>query len=72
MSAIDIQHAGPNLDLSPEHKIIRQAAREFAINEIAPIAAKFDETGDFPIDTIRKMGKMGLMGILLHPCTGGN
>ncbi|MCH7587214.1 MAG: acyl-CoA dehydrogenase family protein [Chloroflexi bacterium] len=71
MSAIDIQHAGPNLDLSPEHKIIRQAAREFAINEIAPIAAKFDETGDFPIDTIRKMGKMGLMGIEVPEKYGG-
>ena len=71
MSAIDIQHAGPNLDLSPEHKMIRQAAREFAINEIAPIAAKFDETGDFPIDTIRKMGKMGLMGIEVPEKYGG-
>lgn len=71
MSAIDIQHAGPNLDLSPEHKIIRQAAREFAINEIAPIAAKFDESGDYPIDTIRKMGKMGLMGIEVPEKYGG-
>ena len=71
MSAIDIQHAGPNLDLSPEHKIIRQAAREFAINEIAPIAAKFDETGDYPIDTIRKMGKIGLMGIEVPEKYGG-
>lgn len=71
MSAIDIQHAGPNLDLSPEHEMIRQAAREFAINEIAPIAAKFDESGDYPIDTIRKMGKMGLMGIEVPEKYGG-
>jgi alkylation response protein AidB-like acyl-CoA dehydrogenase len=43
--------------------MIRQAARDFAQNEIAPIAAEFDETGDFPSDTIKKMGEMGFMGI---------
>jgi alkylation response protein AidB-like acyl-CoA dehydrogenase len=46
-----------------EHEMIRQAARDFAQNEIAPIAAEFDETGDFPSDTIKKMGEMGFMGI---------
>jgi alkylation response protein AidB-like acyl-CoA dehydrogenase len=49
--------------LSPEHEMIRQAARDFAQKEIAPIAAQFDETGDFPFQTIRKMGEMGFMGI---------
>lgn len=71
MSAIDTQVAGPNLDLSPEHNMIRQAAREFAVNEIAPIAAELDETGDYPIDTIRKMGKMGFMGIEVPEEYGG-
>lgn len=71
MSAINGQQAGPNLDLSPEHKMIRQAAREFAVNEIAPIAAEFDETGDYPIDTIRKMGVMGLMGVEVPEKYGG-
>jgi len=46
-----------------EHEMIRQAARDFAQNEIAPIAAEFDETGDFPSETIKKMGAMGFMGI---------
>ncbi|HZY41721.1 MAG TPA: acyl-CoA dehydrogenase family protein, partial [Anaerolineae bacterium] len=36
---------GPNLDLTEEHKMIRDAARDFAQNEIAPVAAHFDETG---------------------------
>jgi alkylation response protein AidB-like acyl-CoA dehydrogenase len=49
--------------LTDEHEMIRQAARDFAQNEIAPIAAEFDETGEFPDETIRKMGEMGFMGI---------
>ncbi|MFL7871020.1 MAG: acyl-CoA dehydrogenase family protein, partial [Anaerolineales bacterium] len=49
--------------LTDEHKMIRDAARNFAQNEIAPIAAEFDESGDFPMQTIQKMGEMGFMGI---------
>ena len=37
--------------LSDEHKMIREAARDFAQNEIAPIAAQFDESGEFPNET---------------------
>lgn len=53
-------------DLFPftrEHEMIRQAARDFARKEIAPIAAEHDESGEFPQVTIRKMGEMGFMGI---------
>ncbi len=57
--------------LSDEHKMIRDAAREFAKNEIAPIAAKFDESGEFPITTIKKMGAMGFMGIEVPEEYGG-
>jgi len=46
-----------------EHEMIRQAARDFAQNEIAPIAAEFDESGEFPYETIMKMGELGFMGI---------
>jgi alkylation response protein AidB-like acyl-CoA dehydrogenase len=54
-----------------EHEMIRQAARDFAQNEIAPIAAEFDESGDFPIETIKKMGEMGFMGIEVPEEYGG-
>ena len=57
--------------LSPEHEMIRQAARDFAQKEIAPIAAQFDETGDFPSKTIKKMGEMGFMGIEVPEECGG-
>jgi alkylation response protein AidB-like acyl-CoA dehydrogenase len=57
--------------LSAEHEMIRQAARDFAQNEIAPIAAEFDESGDFPAETIKKMGALGLMGIEVPEEYGG-
>ncbi len=57
--------------LSDEHNMIREAAREFARKEIAPIAAEFDESGEFPRETIRKMGAMGFMGIEVPEAYGG-
>jgi alkylation response protein AidB-like acyl-CoA dehydrogenase len=54
-----------------EHEMIRQTAREFAQKEIAPIAAQFDESGEFPFETIKKMGEMGFMGIEVPEEYGG-
>ncbi len=62
------------LDLFPftdEHEMIRQAARDFAQKEIAPVAAEFDETGEFPLRTVKKMGEMGLMGVEVPEEYGG-
>jgi alkylation response protein AidB-like acyl-CoA dehydrogenase len=56
---------------SKEHEMLRGAARDFAQNEIAPIAAEFDESGEFPYKTIKKMGEMGLMGIEIPEEYGG-
>src|SRR3972149_1075926 len=57
--------------LSEEHKMIREAARDFAQNEIVPIAAECDESGEFPHATGRKMGGMGFMGIEIPEEYGG-
>jgi alkylation response protein AidB-like acyl-CoA dehydrogenase len=57
--------------LSSEHKMIRDTARDFAQNEIAPIAAEFDENGEFPYATIKKMGALGFMGIEVPEQYGG-
>lgn len=59
------------IPLTEEHEMIRQAARDFAQNEIAPIAAEFDETGEFPSETIMKMGEMGFMGVEVPEEYGG-
>ncbi|MCJ7676852.1 MAG: acyl-CoA dehydrogenase [Anaerolineales bacterium] len=63
--------SGPSLSLSSEHEMIRQTARDFAQKEIAPIAAEFDESGEFPSATVRKMGGMGFMGIEIPEVYGG-
>ena len=47
--------------LTEEQLMIKAAARDFAQSEIAPIAAEFDASGEFPVDTIRQMGELGLM-----------
>lgn len=68
--AIDVA-TGMNLTLSDEHEMIRQAARKFAQERIAPIAAEFDESGEFPMETVREMGQMGFMGIEVPEEYGG-
>jgi alkylation response protein AidB-like acyl-CoA dehydrogenase len=60
-----------DLQLSDEHRMIRDMARDFAQNEIAPIAAEHDETGEFPYETIEKMGAQGFMGIEVPEEYGG-
>lgn len=56
---------------SEEHEMMRKAARDFAQKAIAPIAAEFDESGEFPHHTIKKMGEMGFMGIEVPEDYGG-
>lgn len=57
--------------MTDEHEMIRKAARDFAQKEIVPIAAEFDETGEFPSETVMKMGAMGFMGIEVPEEYGG-
>ena len=60
-----------SLAMTDEHEMLLQALRDFAQREIVPIAAAFDESGDFPLATVRKMGAMGLMGIEVPEEYGG-
>lgn len=60
-----------DFDLTQEQQMIRQAVREFAAKEIAPRAKHVDESGEFPADTFRKMGTLGLMGIPFPEAYGG-
>jgi alkylation response protein AidB-like acyl-CoA dehydrogenase len=60
-----------DLELSEEQRMIQAAAREFAQNEIAPVAARFDASGEFPVETIRKAGELGFMGIEVPEEYGG-
>ena len=60
-----------NLDLSDEQRMIREVARDFAEREVRPIAAEIDRDARFPHETIKRMGELGLMGILTPEKWGG-
>ena len=57
--------------LTDEHRALLRMVREFAQEKIAPIAEHFDETGDFPLETVKQMGQLGLMGIEIPEEWGG-
>ncbi len=57
--------------LTEEHEALRRAVREFAQKEIVPVAGDYDDSGEFPLSTIRQMGQMGLMGIEVPEQYGG-
>ncbi|HEY8229073.1 MAG TPA: acyl-CoA dehydrogenase family protein [Rhodanobacteraceae bacterium] len=60
-----------DFNFSEEQLQIQSIARDFAQKRIAPVAADFDKSGEFPLDNIREMGKLGLMGIEVPVEYGG-
>ncbi len=60
-----------DFELNDDQQMIRDAAREFAQNEIKPVAAQFDQTGEFPEETIRMAGELGFMGVEVPEAYGG-
>ncbi|KLN61188.1 isovaleryl-CoA dehydrogenase [Kiloniella spongiae] len=61
-----------NFNLGEEIDMLRDSVKAFADAEIAPRAAKIDETNEFPMDLWRKMGDMGLLGITADESYGGS
>lgn len=61
-----------NFELTDDQQMIQSAAREFAQNEIAPVAAQFDESGEFPVKTIQQAGELGFMGVEIPEAYGGS
>ena len=57
--------------LSKEHEILRKMYREFAQNEVKPLAQEIDEEERFPSETIPKLAKLGLLGIPFPKKYGG-
>jgi alkylation response protein AidB-like acyl-CoA dehydrogenase len=60
-----------DFELNEEQKMIRKMVRDFAENEIAPIAQETDKSEQFPWEIIRKMGELGLMGLPFSEKYGG-
>ncbi len=61
-----------DFSLTEDQQMIRDAAREFAQNEIAPVAAEFDRSGEFPEATIKAAAELGFMGIEIPEEYGGS
>jgi len=61
-----------DFDLSEEHEAFRKVVREFAEQEIAPHAERWDREQTFPLDAVRAMGDLGLFGLPFPPEYGGS
>lgn len=60
-----------DFQLTEEQLMIQAAARDFAEQQIAPVASEFDASGEFPLENIQAMGELGLMGIEVPEAYGG-
>ena len=57
--------------LTEQQAMIRDMARSFAAERLAPFAAEWDRTAQFPVDAVRAMGEVGLLGMLVPEEWGG-
>ena len=60
-----------NFDLSPEHELVRSTVREFAEQQVAPVAAELDREHRFPYELVAEMAELGLMGMPFPEEYGG-
>jgi butyryl-CoA dehydrogenase len=61
-----------DFEATEEHRMIRRMVREFAEKEIGPRAEEMDETDQFPDDLLRRMGKLGIIGLPFPEEYGGS
>lgn len=60
-----------NFELTEEHLMIQQAAREFAQTELLPGVIERDDKQEFPAEQVKKMGELGFMGMMVDPKYNG-
>ena len=60
-----------SLYFSEQHHQVRDMVREFARDNVAPVARELDRTSEFPWENIRKMGELGLLGVPWSEELGG-
>lgn len=61
-----------NLQFSETHEMIRETARQFAKEEVAPSSIERDKSGEFPTEIIKKLGELGFLGMMVSPEWGGS
>ncbi len=60
-----------NFELNKTQQLFQQMIREFAEKEVKPLAAEIDEQERFPVETVEKMAKLGILGIPIPAIYGG-
>ncbi len=60
-----------DFDLSDDHRLIQRTVRDFATNEVAPVAEELDHHKRFPYELVRQLGALNLMGIPFPESVGG-
>jgi hypothetical protein len=60
-----------DFQLNDEQQQLRKSVREFAEREIAPHVLEWDEASRFPMETVKELGKMGLLGVIFPSEYGG-
>ena len=60
-----------DFQLSDEQLQLKKMVRDFAEREIAPNVMKWDEPGEFPLETVKELGKLGLLGTIFPAEYGG-
>jgi butyryl-CoA dehydrogenase len=60
-----------HFNVSPEQAAFQQAARRFAREAVAPVAAAIDERDEFPTDVVKQAGALGFMGVTIAKDWGG-
>jgi alkylation response protein AidB-like acyl-CoA dehydrogenase len=60
-----------NLEFTEEQQMVRNSVREFAQNEIAPVAREYDEAEKFPCEQLKGLAELGLLGMIIPEEYGG-
>src|ERR671924_1819106 len=60
-----------DFELTDEQRLLRDTVRDFARQEVAPVAEELDRTHSFPYELVAKMGELGLMGLPIPEEYGG-
>ena len=67
----DRQNGAMHFDLPDDHRLLQQTVRDFAAQEVAPVAEELDREKRFPYEIVAKMGELGWMGIPFPEEVGG-
>jgi len=74
MSSASVTQATPNtypFTLTEDQEQLRKEIRDFAAREIAPNVMRWDEASEFPMDVVKQVGQMGLLGVIFPVEYGG-